>query len=271
MRGIYLGSEQRKSAFELLQDQDNQELIVFIHGFMGFMDWGAWHMVAHYFQEAGYDFCRFNLSHNGGTAEQVIDFPDPESFGNNTYSKELFDVKAMINHLEKENRTYSKIHLIGHSRGGGMAILAADQWQHRSPLGKVISWAGICDIGRRFPQGAELEAWKKSGQRTIKNSRTKQDLPQSFLLYEDYIIHETTLDILNAAKHLGDKLCIFHGDQDESVAITEAYELAEAAKQELQVLRGADHVFGAVHPWTATSWPPLLKELAEKTRQALDQ
>lgn len=269
MRGIYQGSDHRKSTFELLQSQDNQELIVFIHGFMGFMDWGAWHKVAHYFHEAGYDFCRFNLSHNGGTAEQVIDFPDPESFGNNTYSKELFDVKAMIDHLEKEYRTYSKIHLIGHSRGGGMAILAADQWQHQSPLGKVFTWAGICDIGRRFPQGAELEAWEKSGVRTITNSRTKQDLPQYFVLYKDYVLHEGALQILNATKNLGNKLSIFHGDQDVSVPIAEAYELAEAAKQEVQVIKGADHVFGAMHPWTESDWPPLLKELAEKTMQKL--
>jgi pimeloyl-ACP methyl ester carboxylesterase len=265
MRGIYQGSQQRNSVFELLQDQDNQELIVFIHGFMGFMDWGAWHLVANYFHEAGYDFCRFNLSHNGGSVEQVMDFPDPEAFGNNTYSKELFDVKAMIRHIENTYRTYSKIHLIGHSRGGGMAILAADQWHHRSQLGKVCTWAGICDIERRFPKGTELEAWENSGVRTVKNSRTHQDLPQYFGLFSDFVKYQNELNILKAAQHLGDQLCILHGDQDESVPISEAYELAEAARQEVLVIKGANHVFGAAHPWTDEGWPPLLKQITEKT------
>ena len=84
-------------------------------------------------------------------------------------------------------------------------------------------------------------------------------------MFSDFVKYQNELNILIAAQHLGDQLCILHGDQDESVPISEAYELAEAARQEVLVIKGANHVFGTAHPWTDEGWPPLLKQITEKT------
>ena len=63
---IYLGSNQRKSLFDLeIPENWNQEMIIFVHGFMGFKDWGAWDLVQHFFVSKGYGFAKFNLSHMG--------------------------------------------------------------------------------------------------------------------------------------------------------------------------------------------------------------
>lgn len=268
-RHTYTGANGRESLYELTTSTSHQELVVFVHGFMGFMDWGAWHLVGDFFTNAGYDFCRFNLTHNGGTPAHPIDFSDTEAFGQNTYSKELFDISALLKHLETTHRTYQQIHLIGHSRGGGMAILAAQQWQQVSPLGQVCTWAAICDIARRFAQGQELKEWRESGVRYVKNGRTLQELPQFFELYANFERNKIKLDIKAAAKDIGKRLHIFHGDQDTSVPISEAYELREASGAEVREIKGADHVFGAVHPWTKASLPPLLELLCKKTLEKL--
>lgn len=268
-RHTYTGANGRESLYELTTSTSHQELVVFVHGFMGFMDWGAWHLVGDFFTNAGYDFCRFNLTHNGGTPAHPIDFSDTEAFGQNTYSKELFDISALLKHLETTHRTYQQIHLIGHSRGGGMAILAAQQWQQVSPLGQVCTWAAICDIARRFVQGQELKEWGESGVRYVKNGRTLQELPQFFELYENFERNKIKLDIKAAAKDIGKRLHIFHGDQDTSVPISEAYELQEVSGVEVNEIKGADHVFGAVHPWTQVWLPPLLEDLCKKTLEKL--
>ena len=72
-------------------------LVIFCHGYKGFKDWGAWNLMAERFAEAGFFFVKFNFSHNGGTLEQPIDFPDLEAFGNNNYTKELDDLDALLN------------------------------------------------------------------------------------------------------------------------------------------------------------------------------
>ena len=71
-------------------------IVIFCHGYKGFKDWGAWNLMAEAFAEAGFFFIKFNFSHNGGTVEQPIDFPDLEAFGNNNYTKELDDLESVI-------------------------------------------------------------------------------------------------------------------------------------------------------------------------------
>ncbi|MEY3728228.1 MAG: hypothetical protein RL137_1795 [Bacteroidota bacterium] len=264
-KNIFIGAQQRRALYTLTQRDHAKELIVFIHGFMGFMDWGAWHLVQDYFNAAGYDFCRFNLSHNGTTLAQPTEFVDLEAFGQNTYSFEIADALQLIGHLEATHQTWERIHLIGHSRGGGTAILTSQHWNFKSALGQVCTWAGICDIARRFPTGNELSEWEKSGIRFVKNGRTNQNLPQQYGLYADFIANQENLAILKTAKKLGKKLSVFHGDQDLSVPISEAYELEEASSTKVLEIHGADHVFGATHPWEKDTLPPFLEELCEKT------
>ena len=73
-----------------------KKVVIFCHGYKGFKDWGAWNLMAESFAKAGFFFIKFNFSHNGGTAENPIDFPDLEAFGNNNYTKELDDLERVI-------------------------------------------------------------------------------------------------------------------------------------------------------------------------------
>ena len=85
------------------QNTDKKPVVIFCHGYKGFKDWGAWNIMAEAFANAGLFFVKFNFSHNGGTLEQPIDFPDLEAFGNNTYTKELDDLESVLNWLTAED------------------------------------------------------------------------------------------------------------------------------------------------------------------------
>ena len=69
-------------------NNDNKKpLVIFCHGYKGFKDWGAWNLVAEAFMKANVFFVKFNFSHNGGTVEQPIDFPDLEAFAEKRATK----------------------------------------------------------------------------------------------------------------------------------------------------------------------------------------
>ncbi|MFM7681577.1 MAG: alpha/beta hydrolase family protein [Bacteroidota bacterium] len=260
---IYLGSNNRESLIDFeIPENFNGEIIVFVHGFMGFKDWGAWNLVQDFFTRNGFGFCKFNLSHNGGTIENGIDFPDENAFGSNTYSKELNDVISVLNWIEKQKVSYQKIHLIGHSRGGGIALLAANM---DTRISSVTSWAGISDIGSRFPIGKELEEWKNSGVRFVQNGRTKQNLPQFYLLYEDFIHNQDKLNIGKACENLKIPACVIHGSNDISVPLHEGELNAKRLNVPLQIIENADHVFGASQPWNSNDLPADLKKVCRIT------
>jgi pimeloyl-ACP methyl ester carboxylesterase len=261
LSSVYSGSNNRQSLIDLeIPNHFNQEIIVFVHGFMGFKDWGAWNLVQDFFTEKGFGFCKFNLSHNGGTIDNGIDFPDEKSFGENTYSTELNDVICVLNWIDSQKITYEKIHLIGHSRGGGIALLAANIDRR---INSVTSWAGISDIGSRFPVGKELEEWKTNGIRYVQNGRTKQNLPQYYSLYKDFIQKQEILNIENACRKLKIPACIIHGDSDTSVPLSEGEVNANRLNISLNIIENADHVFGACHPWQEKELPNGLKHTCD--------
>jgi pimeloyl-ACP methyl ester carboxylesterase len=259
--GIYTGSAGRKSLFDLeVPARWNKGLVIFVHGFMGFKDWGAWNLVQSYFVSHGFAFAKFNLTHNGGTPTQGIDFPDEEAFAQNTYSYEVADIAYFRSHIATLVHAEATF-LIGHSRGGGDVILHAKQIQ----TDKIALWASISDIGSRFPTGSELEAWKHSGIRTILNGRTRQHLPQRYSLYQDFMENETNLTIERAIKALPIPMLVVHGDTDSSVSIVEGEALASWSQTYLNIIPGADHVFGANHPWEKQDLPEHLLAVFKRT------
>ena len=229
-----------------------QPLIIFCHGYKGFKDWGAWDLMAETIAEGGFCVIKFNFSHNGGTMENPIDFPDLEAFGNNNYTKELDDLDAVItwsqNHFKNiSNINTNDICLIGHSRGGGIAILKASE---DIRVTKLITLASVSDFGTRFGSDEELKNWKKEGVKFVLNGRTKQEMPHYYQFFEDFKANENRLDIKSAEERLKIPHLIIHGSNDTSVNLSEARALHQwNPKSELKIIEGADHVFNTRHPW----------------------
>jgi len=245
-------------------------ILIFCHGYKGFKDWGPWNLMAHFFAKAGFCFVKFNFSHNGGTANQPIDFPDLEAFGNNNYTKELNDLESVIDWVISNPEILKvsdikKISLIGHSRGGGIVTIKAEEDPR---IKNVISLAGVCDFGKRTATIGDLKTWKERGVKYIENSRTKQQMPHYYQFYEDFKKNEKRLTIERATKLLKIPHLIIHGDSDTSVSINEAKNLHNwNPKSKLKIIDGANHVFQTYHPWKKES---LSKELLEAVNTVID-
>lgn len=238
--------------------------VIFCHGYKGFKDWGAWSLVAKAFAEAGFFFVKFNFSHNGGTVENPIDFPDLDAFSENNYSKELEDLEDIINHIAttkkfQEEADVTNISLIGHSRGGGIVLIKAEE---NDLIKKVVTWAGVSDYKVRFQEGSEtFNKWKNTGQMFVENGRTKQQMPHDWKFYEDFKQNETRLTIKRAVTSLGKPYLVLHGTEDTTVSIKEAQQLKCWNKNaKLEVVNGANHVFGASHPWKEAKLPKHLQK-----------
>ena len=245
-----------------------KEVVLFCHGYKGYKDWGAWNLVAEEFARQGFFFVKMNFSHNGGTIEQPIDFPDLEAFGNNNFIKELDDLETVIDWLASvdnygKEMDMNRITLIGHSRGGGIVLLKAFEDKR---VKKVVTWAGVSDFASRFPEGEVLAQWEESGVAYVHNGRTKQEMPHYFQFFTTFKENEERLTIKTAATNLKIPLLIVHGDQDETVALAEAQSLKswnDAAV--LEVIPGANHTFGSSQPWNNKTLPEHLNAAVEET------
>lgn len=250
-------------------------LVIFCHGYKGFKDWGAWDLVAEKFAEAGVFFVKFNFSHNGGTMDQPIDFPDLDAFGQNNYSKELEDLEDLINFLHSSSNPFqveinpNELSVIGHSRGGGMATIKASEDDR---ITKVISWAGVSDLGKRTATSGGVEQWKKDGVKYVENGRTKQQMPHYYQFYEDFKANEDRLDIQRAVKKLHKPHLIIHATDDPSVKFIEAEDLHSWHKESvLYPIENSDHVFGASHPWHRSGLPKALEKTVDRTIDFITQ
>lgn len=243
-------------------------IVIFAHGFKGYKDWGCWNLVAEAFARKNLFFVKFNFSHNGGTKEQPIDFPDLDAFGNNNFIKELDDLQSVIDWVFSEKSIQneidtSNITLIGHSRGGGIVTLKASE---DNRISKIITWAGVSDFEARFPKGNTLELWRNQGVSYIENSRTKQQMPLYYQFYENFEKHKKQLHIQSAVNNLKVPYLILHGTNDTTVLSEEAKNLLSwSPKCELQLLEGANHTFGATHPWKETYMPGHLQSIIDKS------
>ena len=264
----YRGSNDRLALYDLTIPADfNGHLILFIHGYMGFKDWGAWNNLSNYFTEKGFGFSKFNLTHNGTTIDAPYDFKDLEAFAANSYSKEVADVDYFLDHLSQEFKTLPTIHLLGHSRGGGIALLKGND----SRITSIITLAAISSIHSRFSDQNMLDQWKKDGVRYVTNQRTQQQMPHNYDQYLDYLENREKLSIELAAKNLQKQVLIIHGTEDVSVSITEGEELSKWTSTPLLKIEHTDHVFGAKHPWNENYLPAPLELAGEKISEFILQ
>ncbi|MGI4734305.1 MAG: alpha/beta hydrolase family protein [Janthinobacterium lividum] len=245
-------------------------VIVFVHGFKGFKDWGHFPLLARFFAEQGFVFIKLNLSHNGVVVSGSGDLEDLEAFGHNNFSHELDDLGQLLDALHQPGATplppaaldLGRLYLIGHSRGGGLVLLkAAEDPRIRA----VATWAAVADLAPRWP--AEMLAqWQRNGVLYVPNSRTGQQLPMYYQIAEDYYTNRARLDLPQLVPQLRQPLLLVHGDPDETVPLSAAETLLAAKPDaELFIVPGAGHMFGGSHPWPAAALPPLAQLVAERT------
>jgi pimeloyl-ACP methyl ester carboxylesterase len=256
------------------EDTVKRPVVIYAHGFNGFKDWGNFDLVAQQFAAAGFVFLKFNFSHNGTTPSHPDEFLDLEAFGNNNFSKLLTDINLVTDWLCHPGNAYhaaidrNQIYLIGHSMGGGICILHA---ANDNRIKKLITWASISECKTpwgNWPQD-KMKEWKTTGVQYYTNSRTQQQLPLYYQLYEDYINNTDRLDIETAIKNLTIPILVCHGTLDTAVPLQKALNLKSWQPAAQLFTVESDHVFGRTHPWSSDELPAAMQVLVDKSIQFL--
>jgi len=269
---ILAGSDNQPMGLDIfyVKDHTKKPVVIYVHGFNGFKDWGNFDMIAMRFADAGYVLVKFNFSHNGTTPDQPEDFADLVAFGNNNYTRQLYDLNQVINWVCDPTNLYQaeidchQVCLIGHSMGGGISVLQAAEDKR---INRLITWAGISEC--KTPWGGwpaeRIQEWKDTGVQYYHNSRTKQKMPMFYQLFEDYIQNKERLNIQKAIQSLDIPILICHGSIDGSVPVEKAYKLHHWQPAAKIFIVESDHVFGRKHPWTETYLPPAMEAVVEES------
>jgi dienelactone hydrolase len=238
--------------------------VLVVHGFKGFKDWGMFPPLAERLARAGFTAVSFNLSGSG--VDQAGEFSHLDRFARATFSGDLGDLTEVIDALVSGGLGMSAppaLGLLGHSRGGGLAVLAAAR---DSRIRALVTWAPVSHVFRWTPE--DITAWRARGEHEVVNTRTGQVMPIATDVLDDIERNgRTTLDIQGAAAAVGCPWLIVHGASDESVPSAEGQALADASGglAELAIIPAAGHTFGATHPWRGPT-----PEFDEAARRTLD-
>ena len=251
-------------------NKKNAPILLYAHGFNGFKDWGNGTLMAQQLVDAGFAVLKFNFSHNGTTPEAMEEFTDLEAFSENNYTKQLFDLSQVLQWITQDSNPHkqyinvNKIGLIGHSMGGGIAILQA---AIDGRIKALCTWAAIGEC--KTPWGSwsqtQMEAWRSTGTAFYLNGRTKQEMPMHYQLYLDFLNNKEALDIHAAAKNIGIPWLICHGKDDTSVLPAVAESLHQLNANSTLFITDGDHVFDRTHPWHATTLPLAANKLLKAT------
>lgn len=247
-------------------------VVVLLHGFKGFKDWGMFPPTARRLAARGLATVCLNTSRNG-VAERPEEFTDLEGFARNTPRRELLDVKLVLDAAAAGRLGATldggRTGLLGHSRGGGVVVLVA---AGDARVRCVVTWASICRFDRYTRR--TIESWRHTGRREVPNVRTGQVLWMNREVLEDLEARREEYDLQAAGARLTAPLLAIHGERDEAVDPEESVRLVEWAAspdKRLLCLPKTGHTFGAAHPWNGGSpaWERAVDESAEWFRRWL--
>lgn len=231
---------------ETFTDGESPErTVVICHGFKGFAHWGFFPHLAREIATSGMRAITFDFS-GSGIGEDRETFVDSGAFEKNTFTQELADLDAVIQEATRREWITGPYGLLGHSRGGGVAILHAAANERVKAL---VTWAAISYVTRWTP--SDVITWRERGFVDIVNARTGQVMKLGTGLLDDVEAHsQSSLDITASASRIRAPWLILHGSEDETVPRVEAERLHELSRgsSTLRIVQG-NHGFGAAHPF----------------------
>jgi len=246
-------------------------VIIICHGFKGFKNWAFFPFIAESLAQSDYVALTFNFSRNGIGAD-LQNFTELSKFERNTYTHEINDLKCIVDavasgEIGKGLINPEKIGLIGHSRGGGIALLHA---QNDARIKSLVTWSAIASVERYSAE--QIQLWKSQKYLEFENKRTGQIMRVGIDLLEDIQKNKNQLNIPAATEKIDTPTLVIHGQLDESVPVAESqiiFDHLASSSKELLLIEEGTHTFGARHPME--SMPEELETVFELTESWFDR
>jgi len=240
-------------------------VIIVCHGFKAFKDWGPFPAIGRFFAEAGFVSIVFNFSHNG-IGKDFRKFSEQEKFSINSFSIELEDLETILSAIAFDRLScpvinQSLIGIVGHSRGGGIAIIKA---REDGRIKAVAGWSTVAYFNR-YTDG-QRKKWREKGFVDLPSVNPLSIFRLSTALLDDLEQNKERLNIARAIEKLHKPLLLIHGTADLPVPIAEVkklYDISDKTMTEFLSLEGAGHMYGARHPYKKES--PTMTRVLELT------
>ncbi|MCS6809629.1 MAG: prolyl oligopeptidase family serine peptidase [Bacteroidota bacterium] len=247
-------------------------VLMILHGFKAFARWGFFPYFGEYFARRGFLTLVVNFSLNGTPHRMIPDSTDcaePERFARNTVSQEVCDASVLLELISQHSLGTGTrwgdalsqwwngdVYIVAHSRGGAVAWVLG---YHFANIIRKIAALGTVSRLDRFTERAKQE-WRSKGYMEVRNARTGQELRMDRAYLEDIVLHADKLEPQKTIARLcppsvQTDILLVHGEQDMTVALSEAYELYAVAQQagcrvQLVQIPHVGHTFGVTHPMT---------------------
>ncbi len=237
--------------------KNNLPLVILLHGFLAWKDWGFFPYAAGRLAAAGAVVINISNSHCGVPAG-ADDFLEPEKFADYTISGEITDTIAVINAFgngeiisDIDDIWSGEIYLAGHSRGGSVALLTAAADKR---ISKVSSWSGI-DRFVRYPR-RQIEQFLQIGYFEFEYTRMGRMLRINRRYLDDYENNKEKYAPNKCVLQLDIPILFVHGKQDITVRYKESeglYKLVINKESKLHLVENTGHTFGITHPFKQTT------------------
>lgn len=249
----------------------NAPAVIIVHGFKGFKDWGFFPDLGRKLTDSGYVTICFNFSRNG-IGLDLQNFTELDKFAENNYSHELADLEVILEAIKssqigKRIINPEKLGVIGHSRGGAIAILCAAE--HNEDFQTLITWSSISNIFRFSDE--QVEQWNSRGYIEVENSHIKKTMRINSGFLDDLNNNKKRFDLIKSVKQIDIPSLFIHGGGDSSVPASESenlYRNCESSIKRLELLEGAGHTFGIQHPFNSQT--PDYETVCDLTEHWLD-
>ncbi|MEO6940909.1 MAG: dienelactone hydrolase family protein, partial [Candidatus Kapaibacterium sp.] len=191
-----------------IESNTKKPVILCLHGFKGFKDWGPFPAIREKLALAGFVAVGMNFSHNG-VGDDLQNFTELDRFAENTFSLEVTETEDVIGAIARAEITTSdaelpisaaeydatRIGILGHSRGAAIGILVGSK---STLVRAVAAWAPVSKFDRYSDR--QKAVWRERGYFEVKNMRTGQTMRLNASLLDDVEHHREYLDILHAAE-----------------------------------------------------------------------
>ncbi len=230
-------------------------VVIVCHGFKAFKDWGPFPHIGRRLADQGFVSIVFNFSHNG-IGVDPRKFTEHELFERNTISLEIVDVRTILDAIARaalpcDRMDPARIGIVGHSRGGGIALVTA---REDLRVHAAVLWSSVSTFSRYSPE--QVKRWQEKGYMELHSVAGKSTFRMGIDLLTDAQNNRERFDLVAAAAHLGRPLLIVHGTEDVPVKIREAellYDNADKHLTQFVRLDGVGHMYGAKHPYRTES------------------